>query len=75
MRLTGLQDLSSGAVSEVPALLQHSLPMPGAVRVQLLTCSYLETKGHCIDPPLAGVTFVFAVGRDSGEEDRGGIGA
>lgn len=55
---------------KVPALLQHSPFMPGAVSVQLLTCSYLETKGHCLDPPLAGVTLVFAVGGDSGEEDR-----
>lgn len=28
----------------VPALLLHSLLMPGAVSMQLLTCSYVETK-------------------------------
>lgn len=37
------------ASMNVPPLRQHSPLSSGAVSVQLLTCSYFETNGHCLE--------------------------
>ena len=51
-RMRGRQDHGvclQGLQMNMPPPLQHSPLRSGAVSAQLLTCSYFETKGHCLE--------------------------
>lgn len=77
VRLTGPQYLSPGTVNEC-ASSAAALPAQawGGKRAvtHLLLFGDQRPLSWELDPPLAGVPLVFAVGGDSGEEGMGGIG-